>query len=74
MHLKDERMGNGSTMSDRLEALLSAKRVSAYSAVQEQDGITFQKAPVSQESGISIDSLDEVINKMNEIQDAIIWG
>ena len=56
------------------QELLSAKRVSAYSAVQEQDGITFQKAPVSQESGISIDSLDEVINKMNEIQDAIIWG
>ena len=56
------------------EELLDATRVRAYEAKKEQEGIVFIPAPVSPESGIAISTLDSVIDKMNQIQDEIIWG
>lgn len=35
---------------------------------------TLEKADINQEEGIDARSFDETIDKMNEIQDAIIWG
>lgn len=35
---------------------------------------TLEKADINQEQGINARSFDETIDKMNEIQDAIIWG
>lgn len=54
--------------------LLNASQVSAYVAKKSEEGVTFDKAPVSQEDGITISTLDEVIDKMNQVQDAITWG
>ena len=54
--------------------LLDFSRVRAYVANYSEEGIVFDKAPISQEDGITISTLDEVIDKMNTIQEAIIWG
>ena len=35
---------------------------------------TLVEAKIDQESGIEMGSFDETINKMNEIQEAIVWG
>ena len=35
---------------------------------------TLVAANISQDGGIEVDSFDQTINKMNEIQDSIIWG
>lgn len=54
--------------------LLNAVDIRAYVAKKEGDGVTFESALVSQADGIVISSLDDVIDKMNQIQDAIVWG
>lgn len=54
--------------------LLDVSRIRAYVAKQHDDGVVFEKAPITQEAGITISTLDDVIDKMNQIQDAIIWG
>lgn len=54
--------------------LLDASRICAYVANRQKDGVIFDKAPISQEEGITISTLDDVIDKINQIQDAIIWG
>ncbi len=35
---------------------------------------TLVAANISQEEGVEVDSFDQTINKMNEIQDSIMWG
>ena len=35
---------------------------------------TFVRADIDSVHGIEVDSFDQTINKMNEIQDAILWG
>ncbi len=56
------------------EELLKADKVKAYVAEKQKDGVVLKAAPVTQHDGITIDTLDEVIDKMNQIHDAIIWG
>lgn len=56
------------------DELLDASRVRAYIAKRYLEGVVFDKTTVSQEDGISVPTLDEVIDKMNQIQDSIIWG
>ena len=53
--------------------LLDARKVRAYVAEKQEDGVTLKAAPITQKDGITIDTLDEVIDKMNQIQDKIIW-
>lgn len=54
--------------------LLDASRVRAYVAKRQDDGVIFDTAAISQDDGIIISTLDDVIDRMNQIQDAIIWG
>lgn len=54
--------------------LLDASRIQAYVAKRQDDGVIFDKAPISQDDGITISTLDDVIDKMNSIQEAITWG
>ena len=54
--------------------MLDASRIRAYVANRQDDGVIFDKAPISQDSGITISTLDDVIDKMNSIQEAITWG
>ena len=66
------------------EELLSADRVRVYVAEKaptmlknKTRGIEFQTlvpAPVDPQMGIEARSFDETINKMNKIQEAIVWG
>ncbi len=54
--------------------LLDASKVKAYVAEKQEDGVVLKEAPTTQKDGITIDTLDDVIDKMNQIHDAIIWG
>ena len=54
--------------------LLDSSKVRAYVANCSPDGVSFVAASIDQESGISITTIDDVIDKMNQIQDEIIWG
>lgn len=54
--------------------LLNSSSVKVYSTVQQNDGVVLEVAPVSQKDGITINTLDDVINKMNQIHEAIYWG
>ena len=54
--------------------LLKADKVKAYVAEKQEDGVVLKAAPVTQHDGITIDTLDEVIDKMNQIHNEIIWG
>lgn len=56
------------------DELLDASGIRAYIARRNPDGVTFNPTTVTQDGGIDIPTLDEVIDKMNQIQDAIIWG
>ena len=56
------------------EELLKADKVKAYVAKKQKDGVVLKAAPVTQHDGITIDTLDEVIDKMNQIHNEIIWG
>ena len=68
----------------RSNELLSANKVKVYIAekasiklknnVRRSQCQTLVKADVNTQLGIEARSFDETINKMNEIQDAIIWG
>ncbi|MCY4672239.1 MAG: AAA family ATPase [Bacteroidetes bacterium] len=69
----------------RSEEFVDAKRVKVYVAEKalmktrssnkrRSRHQTFKEAKVSQEQGIDARSFDETINKMNEIQEAIVWG
>lgn len=53
--------------------LLDASKVKAYVAERQEDGVILKAAHITQHDGITIDTLDEVIDKMNQIQDKIIW-
>ena len=56
------------------EELLNADKVRAYVTENRKDGFILKEAPITQHDGMTIDSIDEVIDKMNQIHDAIIWG
>ena len=68
----------------RVEELVPADRVRVYIAekaptmlknkTREIECQTLVPAPVDPEMGIEARSFDETINKMNEIQEAIVWG
>ena len=55
------------------QELLSAPHIKVYVSKWKTSGFLLENVPVSQENGITIDTLDEVIDKMNQIQDKIIW-
>ena len=67
-----------------VKELLSADRVRVYVAEKaptmlknKTRGVEFQTlvpAPVDPQMGIEARSFDETINKMNEIQEAIVWS
>ncbi len=54
--------------------LLDYSKIRAYIAQRKNEGIVFEPSAVTEIDGISIPTLDEVIDKMNSIQDAIVWG
>ena len=54
--------------------LLDAEDIKAYVSEKENGKVTFKSVKVCQEKGMVISALDDVINKMNTIQDAISWG
>ena len=66
------------------EELVSADRVKVYIAEKapmklknksrEVECQTLTPAPIDPEMGIEARSFDETINRMNEIQEAIVWG
>lgn len=66
------------------EELLSCEKVKVYVAKEDlvkREGNkkrsrcqTLVPADITQEQGIEVSSFDETINKMNEIEDAILWG
>ena len=53
----------------RDEELLVANKIKAYVAEKREEGVVLKAAPITQHDGITIDTLDEVIDKMNQIQD-----
>ena len=64
------------------EELLTPDQLRVYIAERAETGRddrsvqahTLARAPIDQELGIEARSFDETINKMNEIQEAIVWG
>lgn len=64
--------------------LLSCEKVKVYVAKEDLVKLegnkkrsrwpTLVPADITQEEGIEVSSFDETINKMNEIEDAILWG
>lgn len=66
------------------EELLSCERVKVYVAKEDLVKLegnkkrsrhqTLVPADITQEEGIEVSSFDRTINKMNEIEDAILWG
>lgn len=60
------------------EELLDADKVRVYTSevrsYKKSPKSIITDAPVSKEWGIAIESFDAVINKMNEIQDKLLWG
>ena len=56
------------------DELLDASSIRTYIARFDEDSVLFDLTSVSQEDGILVPTLDVVIDKMNQIQDAIIWG
>lgn len=54
--------------------LLDADDVKAYTSKKDNGSVTFKNVKVCQKKGMVISTLDEVINKMNTIQEAISWG
>ena len=66
------------------EELLSYKKVKVYIAKEDLVKLegnkrrtrcqTLVPADITQEQGIEVSSFDETINKMNEIEEAILWG
>ena len=54
--------------------LLTANNVRAYISEKQNDDIAFKPVKISQNDGMAISTLDDVINAMNSIQDAILWG
>lgn len=66
------------------DELMSAEKIKVYTAKSALVRLknnkrrsrhqTLVEAEVDRDFGISVQSFDEPINKMNEIQDAIIWG
>ena len=56
--------------------LYISKRVSIKRENKKRKSMcqTLVAANISQEGGIEVDSFDQTINKMNEIQDSIMWG
>ena len=64
--------------------LLSCEKVKVYVAKEDLVKLegnkkrsrwpTLVPADITQEEGIEVTSFDETINKMNEIEDAILWG
>lgn len=53
---------------------LDAKFIKAYISQKKEGEVTFRNIPVDQRKGMVIQTLDEVINDMNSIQDEIFWG
>ncbi len=56
------------------EELLSSEKVKVYEAPSKPEGKMLVPANITQEQGIELVSFDETIGKMNEIQEAILWG
>jgi len=56
------------------EELLPSEKVKVYEAPSKPEGKTLVPANITQEQGIELVSFDETIGKMNEIQEAIVWG
>ena len=56
------------------EELLSSEKVKVYEAPSKSESKTLVPASITQEQGIELVSFDETIGKMNEIQEAIVWG
>jgi hypothetical protein len=57
--------------------LLQADQVKVYVTEGIEEDTHYQtlaSAHITQELGIEVDSFDTTINKMNQIQAAIIWG
>ena len=66
------------------EELIAAEKIRVYiaeDALMKREGgsrrsryQTLVSANIDPELGIEVRSFDEIINKMNEIQEAIVWG
>ena len=56
------------------EELLSSEKVKVYEAPSRPEGKMLVPANITREQGIELVSFDETIGKMNEIQEAIVWG
>ena len=56
------------------EELLSSEKVKVYEAPSRPEGKMLVPADITQEEGIEVSGFDETINKMNEIEEAILWG
>ena len=54
--------------------LLTANNVRAYISEKQDNDIIFKEVKISPNKGMAISTLDDVINAMNSIQDAILWG
>ena len=54
--------------------LLDAADIKVYISKKKNGEVTFSEINISQQKGMSIPTLNEVIDKMNSIQDAILWG
>lgn len=61
---------------DRVEVYIAEKALMKTKSNHKRRSLhwTLREAEVSHEQGIDARSFDETIDKMNEIQDAIIWG
>ncbi len=56
------------------EELIAAEKIRVYIAEEARRYQTLVSANIDPELGIEARSFDETINKMNEIQEAIVWG
>ena len=56
------------------EELIAAEKIRVYIAEKARRYQTLVSANIDPELGIEARSFDETINKMNEIQEAIVWG